>query len=269
MKVTFSFEPLPSRTADRSRIEAALVSSNKYGRMLLATNPNLTSADIERLSHDDDETVRMSVAARKDTPINVLNKLATDRSDAVKAEAFSNPNWDFTDFKNIAMTQRFSNRAMMVFCNSKRVPTDLELFEYLWNATKSGRDSLIWATLRAIKDSTVDPKIQSFLDSVILTQSNKIRERYATFPEISNAYILDQMKTDPYRPVISSIASNSKAWSSTHEFILLNHNSASTRSDIARTTNDNNILNMLYNSTKGKVIREAVENNPNFIPINI
>lgn len=257
----------PYSTSDRNYIDAILASSNEYDRGLLALNSNITAEDIEILSKDNQEQVRLTIAGRKSTPTHVLKQLQTDSSDTVRATAFSNSKSDFIDFKNAVLNQKFSALALSTFCISPHVAAELEMFKHLWNTKKRDRDGLIWGLLKAIDNNhTVDPNIQSFLDAEILTQSNKLRERYAQNPLISNPEILDQMKTDPCRKVISYIASNSAACSSTHEYIFLNHKSSSTRMDIARVTKDSELLNLIHGSTKGKQLLAEVEKNPHFTP---
>lgn len=77
--------------------------------------------------------------------------------------------------------------------------------------------------------------------------------------------ILDDLRDDPYRPVINAIARNSSAWSSTHEYLATKHKSSEIRTSIAMVTRDNVLLNKIYHGTKSKEIRYWVEANPVFI----
>lgn len=255
----------PSSTSDRALIDSTLASSNSYQRYALTLNKNLTASDLQALAQDQDEMIRARIATRKDIPSDLLETLTKDSSDRVRLEAITNTNWDFNNFKEVIMNQNFSLQALGALRGNSYSAADLEVFKHLWEIKARLRDGLIWSLCCAISDHTVDSKIFPYLDSEILTQSKTIRERYASFPEISNPAVLDKMKTDPSRSVISLIASNPKAWASTHEFIFLNHKSASTRKDIARVTKDNDLLNLIYRSTKGKRTLDVVKNNPHFV----
>ena len=111
--------------------------------------------------------------------------------------------------------------------------------------------------------SKVDERVFSLINSTILNCSNDVREEYAR-AFWADSRVLDQMKDDKHRPVINSLSENPFIDFKTAEYLILKHKTPSIRISIANHARDNELLQIIWESTKSDQIRKAVSNNPHF-----
>lgn len=77
-----------NRSLPEKHIPKFINSSIVLNRMNIAGHPKLTPEHMEKLSDDENEFVRSTLAKRKDLPIPIIHKLAEDPSQSVRSEIF-------------------------------------------------------------------------------------------------------------------------------------------------------------------------------------
>lgn len=268
-------------TAERDTIEAILNNDNdKVAKIYLIDNPHLTNSDYIKLLQDDDTLVRKALAEASLIPQWVVQSLTSDRNAIVRANAYCNPLTPYPEFKDFVFTEKLSLKAKQLLSSNTRILKSKEIFVSLWE-TPSLRVNLVsrvyGAIIRPVVDNfvdiefrrpvaEVDPEIFTFLHYEILSEemSNAVRVEYAGADGVASPKVLDFLKKDPHRPVISAIARNSTARVSTQQYILDHHKSSGLRLSMPMSSTDNGILNRIHRETKSEDIRYWVENNPAF-----
>ena len=253
---------------DPALLEQALEKGNKSAKICLMDNPHLSKEQWERLTKDTSFEVRREAARHENIPAEFLTDLYCDTEEEVRLEALVHPLTEFSVYKNAVMNEKFSAYSKMRISWKLYAVEEIELFEFLWTTTKSLQVNLVHTLGRAYyrEYPNIDPECVRVINDEIRIgkPSAALREAYASDPNIATPEMLDQLKTDPSRPVINAIAKNSSAWVSTHDYLAGHHKTPAIRISIARVTNNNELLNNIYHGTKSKDIREQVEKNPAF-----
>lgn len=253
---------------DRVLVESILSSDSTQDKLTLATyTDGLEPRDLVTLAKDSDDGIRFFIAQRSDTPAEALEKLTKDPVDTVRAKALANENTDASLFVDAVLTQQFSSAAYDVLCYSVHAGADLDAFKILWEKKPKKRFYLLSNLCRTVTVAGMDDDqpVFTFVDEQIMSQNHRVREIYALYRDISNPEIMDAMKNDESRAVVNAIAGNPNAWASTHEYLVTKHKSPGVRMSVARVTTNNDLLNLIYNSTKSEQIRKTVESNDHFI----
>lgn len=111
--------------------------------------------------------------------------------------------------------------------------------------------------------TVVDERIFNHINTNILNSNTDAREEYAQ-SFWADSEVLEKLKHDKQRVVINSLASNPSINFETAKYLALNHKTPSIRISIASHARDRDLLQIIWDSTKSKQIRDAVSKNPHF-----
>lgn len=235
----------------------------------------ITKEDLNRLlaeSNEPDEKVKMGIAKKENLAPELLDEFLTDPNDEVRFHALCNPNTKFSVYKHAVLTSELSNKLKWILVEDTRMTTDAEVFRFLWeNVPKrhlTMTNMLDFAYRRGIPG--VDPDCVDIVNNAIINDDIKenLKEMYAKSHEVSTPEVLDTLKDDTSQAVITAISANPSASVETHRYLLNKHKSITIKTNIARVTQDNDLLNELHRKTSSKKLREQIEANENFTKLN-
>lgn len=120
-----------------------------------------------------------------------------------------------------------------------------------------------WTFIAGELFKVIDPKIINFIQESIFDQPVSLREYYAKSLIIKDDH-WEKLRNDPKRQVLNALAENVFLPTQIAKDIVLTHKTPALREAIAKNTIDKELLELIWNSTKSKSIRETVKNNSFF-----
>lgn len=255
---------------DRSAIHFVITSGSDTTKQYLTDNPYVTMQDLEALVANSGPSVRASIARleQHDNPAfkSLLEELTRDRDKMVRDFAICNPLSDFALFRETVLSGKVSVRNAKLYMCSAHSTRNLEVFKYLWrNYTYSANALLVALETALNKQGVIDGGILDFVHYSILVAPNKVREEYAGSFAVSVPDVLDKLKDDTYKPVVTALTLNKMLLPSTQRYLLNKYRSSSIWVNIAYWTEDSQVLNQIYVGTRSSGVRDAVRKNPAFI----
>lgn len=220
-------------------------------------------------SNEPAEKVKSQIAKSQNISQGLLDELLADENDEVRFHALCNPKTPFAVYKHAVLTSELSNKLKWILVEDTRMSNDAEIFHFLWkNVPKrhlTMTNMLDFAYRRGI--SGIDPDCLGIVSNAIINDDIKenLKEMYAKSHAVSTAEVLDTLKDDPSQAVIIAISDNPSASVETHRYLLTKHKSITIKTNIARVTQDNDLLNEIYRNTTSRKIREVVEANKHFV----
>jgi hypothetical protein len=264
----------PRSITDRKAIEAAIQDGSPDKIYGLIDDAKLNSDDLLKISELSSELDNYDwwLAINPNCPTELLERFLTNPDERIVSIALQHSRTSFEKFRDAVMNGayspkgRFSVESLENFAYSEHAFKTLEVFEKLWEKQRLKKSLILSAASVEFRNNAlvIDPAIINFLAKRIANENNALRVEYARSSIFGDPAMLDLMKTDSHRPVITALAWNRKASVSTHEYILDNHKSISIKDGIAWASSDNDLLNRVYRSTKSEQTLWAIRNNPDF-----
>jgi hypothetical protein len=177
---------------------------------------------LEILAQDESEQVRAKVAEHPDSSVEILTRLANDSSREVKTKLTANPNTPVTILTRLGLeenlvNQRNPNTPGIVLAQAVKSMSSKNLADFIKHPVKGSQMPV--ETLS---------QLASYTDS-------SVRYRVASHPN-TPATVLRQLARDSYVATVRAVASNANTFPETLE-VLANHPDFTTRLEVVRNPN--------------------------------
>ncbi len=177
---------------------------------------------LEILAQDESERIRARVAEHPDTPVEILVRLANDSSREVKTKLIANPNTPTTILNRLGLeenlvNQRNPNTPGIVLAQAVKSMSGKNLADFIKHPVKGSQ--MPAETLAQLATHT----------------DSSVRYRVASHPN-TPATVLRQLARDSYVATIRAVASNPNTSPETLE-VLASHPDFTTRLDVVRNPN--------------------------------
>lgn len=177
---------------------------------------------LEILAQDESEQVRAKVAEHPDTPVEILMRLANDTSREVKTKLTANPNTPVTILTRLGLeenlvNQRNPNTPGIVLAQAVKSMSSKNLADFIKHPVKGSQMPV--ETLSQLASHT----------------DSSVRYRVACHPN-TPATILRQLARDSYVATVRAVASNANTFPETLE-VLASHPDFTTRLEVVRNPN--------------------------------
>ncbi|MEH1999377.1 MAG: hypothetical protein V7L00_11620 [Nostoc sp.] len=200
-------------------------SLNVRSWLLYKSSHNKTPTPIqllEILAQDESEQVRAKVAEHPDSSVEILTRLANDTSREVKSRLTANPNTPITILTRLGLeenlvNQRNPNTPGIVLAQAVKSMSSKNLADFIKHPVKGSQ-----------MPSETLSQLASHTDS-------SVRYRVASHPN-TPATVLRQLARDSYVATIRAVASNANTFPETLE-VLANHPDFTTRLEVVRNPN--------------------------------
>lgn len=200
-------------------------SFNVRSRLLYKSSYNKTPTPIqllEILAQDESEEVRAKVAEHPDSPVEILTRLANDTSREVKSRLTANPNTPVTILTRLGLeenlvNQRNPNTPGIVLAQAVKSMSSKNLADFIKHPVKGSQ--MPAETLSQLASHT----------------DSSVRYRVASHPN-TPATVLRQLARDSYVATVRAVASNANTFPETLE-VLASHPDFTTRLEVVRNPN--------------------------------
>ncbi|MEH1807346.1 variant leucine-rich repeat-containing protein [Nostoc sp.] len=200
-------------------------SFNVRSRLLYKSSYNKTPTPIqllEILAQDESEQVRAKVAEHPDSPVEILTRLANDTSREVKSRLTANPNTPVTILTRLGLeenlvNQRNPNTPGIVLAQAVKSMSSKNLADFIKHPVKGSQ--MPAETLSQLAGHT----------------DSSVRYRVASHPN-TPATVLRQLARDSYVATVRAVASNANTFPETLE-VLASHPDFTTRLEVVRNPN--------------------------------
>ena len=165
---------------------------------------------LERLAQDESEIVRARVAEHPDTPVELLVRLANDPSREVKNKLIGNPNTPVTVLMHLGLTEnlvnyRNPNTPGEVLAHAvNRILSDFHQNDIRWSGLESTNKPLIELLKHPPKGSQMPA---STLQQLASHHYPPVRYRVASHPNTPTS-ALEQLAHDSYVPTLRALVDN-------------------------------------------------------------